>query len=87
MLLQKQGEASVLRMGEMMNLYEQNSTVCPNMPMRFLIYAGMVYAKYIQDDRNRINLYSSVQQKLPIPKLVCFYIWKEGRKRTGRFSS
>ena len=59
--------------GEMMNMYEQNSTVCPNMPMRFLIYAGMLFAKYVQDVRNRINLYSSRQQKFPIPKLVCFY--------------
>ncbi len=59
--------------GEMMNMYEQNSTVCPNMPMRFLIYAGMLYAKYVQDMRNKINLYSSRQQKIPVPKFVCFY--------------
>ena len=60
-------------MGDMMNMYEQSSTVCPNMPMRFLVYTGMLYAKYVQDGRNNINLYSSRQQKFPVPKLVCFY--------------
>ena len=34
--------------GDTMNLYEQQSTFNPNMPMRFLIYAGMLYGKYIQ---------------------------------------
>ena len=34
--------------GDTLNLYEQQSTFNPNMPMRFLIYAGMLYGKYIQ---------------------------------------
>ena len=28
--------------GDTMNMYEQNSTECPNMPMRYLIYSGML---------------------------------------------
>ena len=56
-----------------MNFYEHQSTVNPNMPVRMLIYAGMVYSKYVEDETNRISLYSSRQQMLPVPKLVCFY--------------
>ena len=33
-----------------MSFYEQQSTYNPNMPMRFLIYAGMVYSNYIESD-------------------------------------
>ena len=54
-----------------MNIYEHQSSFNPNMPLRCLIYAGMAYSKYVET--NDINLYSSKQQKLPVPKLVCFY--------------
>ena len=56
-----------------MNFYEHQASVNPNMPIRMLIYAGMVYSKHVEDERNQINLYSSRQQMLPAPKLVCFY--------------
>ena len=56
-----------------MNFYEHQASVNPNMPIRLLIYAGMVYSKYVEDERNQINLYSGRQQMLPVPKLVCFY--------------
>ena len=56
-----------------MNFYEHQSTVNPNMPIRMLIYAGMVYSRYVDEAENQINLYSSRQQTLPVPKLVCFY--------------
>ena len=55
-----------------MNFYEQQSTFNPNMPMRFLIYAGMVYSKYIETSSNYYE-YSSNQQKAPTPQCVCFY--------------
>lgn len=55
-----------------MNFYEQQSTINPNMPMRFLIYAGMVYTKYIDTTRS-YHQYSSKQQKAPTPKCICFY--------------
>ena len=59
--------------GNTMNFYEVQSSYNPNMPMRFLIYAGMVYGNYVKEPENLINIYSSKQQKLPVPKLVCFY--------------
>lgn len=55
-----------------MSFYEQQSTFNPNMPMRFLIYAGMIYSKYVEENRH-YHRYSTVQQKAPTPKCVCFY--------------
>lgn len=55
-----------------MNFYEQQSTFNPNMPMRFLIYAGMVYSKYIEGNKN-YHRFSKQQQKAPTPKCICFY--------------
>ena len=55
-----------------MNFYEQQSTCNPNMPMRFLIYAGMIYSKYVEESKH-YHRYSSAQQKAPTPKCVCFY--------------
>ena len=55
-----------------MNFYEHQSTVNPNMPMRFLVYAGMVYGKYIEENRS-YHRYSSKQQKAPTPRCICFY--------------
>ena len=53
------------------SFYEQQSTINPNMPARYLIYAGMAYSGLIED--REINIYSSKQQNLPVPKCVCFY--------------
>lgn len=58
---------------DMMNIYEQQSTFNPNMPMRCLIYVGMLYSKYAENLNNKINLYSKKLQKFPMPKLICFY--------------
>lgn len=55
-----------------LNLYEQQATFNPNMPMRFLIYAGMLYAKFVEQNRD-YHRYSSSQQHAPTPKCVCFY--------------
>ena len=61
-----------LLLADTMSLYEQQSTYNPNMPMRFLIYAGMLYDNYIET-HSEYRRYSSVQQKAPTPKCVCFY--------------
>ena len=58
---------------DMLNIYEQQSTFNPNMPMRYLIYLGMIYSKYTENHKHKINLYSTRQQRFPLPKLVCFY--------------
>ncbi len=59
-------------MTDEMNFYEQQSTFNPNMPMRFLIYAGMVYSKYVETSKN-YHKYSTLQQSAPTPKCICFY--------------
>lgn len=55
------------------SFYEQQSTFNPNMPMRFLIYAGMAYSNYIDDKENKYYKFSLVQQKAPAPRCICFY--------------
>ena len=62
---------------ETMNLYEHQSTYNPNMPVRMLMYSGMVYSKYIKE--KKINRYSEQLKKLPVPRLVTFY---NGTKET-----
>ena len=62
-----------LLLADTMNFYEQQSTYNPNMPMRFLVYASMVYSAYIENPDNKINIFSMKQQMFPVPKLVCFY--------------
>ena len=54
-----------------MNLWEHQSTFNPNMPMRFFIYAAKLYEKYIAG--SDYYQYSSVLQKAPRPKCICFY--------------
>ena len=70
------------------NLWEHQSNVNPNMPMRFLIYIGMVYSKFIENSDN-YNPYSSTLQKAPTPKCVCFYngISEKGDRKVISLSS
>ena len=55
-----------------MNLMEQHASFNPNLPMRFLIYAGMLYGKYVKNEPG-YHEYSSAQQKAPTPRCICFY--------------
>ncbi len=41
------------------------------MPLRYLIYAGMSYSRYI--DENNIFIYGPTQRHIPAPKCLCFY--------------
>ncbi len=54
-----------------MNLWEHQSTFNPNMPMRFLIYAGNLYDKFAAT--SVYYKYSSKLQPLPKPVCICFY--------------
>ena len=54
-----------------MNMYEQQSTYNPNMPVRMLQYAGNLYEKYFQE--NHLNKFGKKLLPLPVPKLVVFY--------------
>jgi hypothetical protein len=57
--------------GEMLNLYEHQSTVNPNMPMRGFLYFARNYEAYIE--QNKLDIYSSVLQKVPLPQYFIFY--------------
>ena len=54
-----------------MNIWEHQSSVNPNLPVRFLMYAGQLYDRYMTD--KNIYRYGTKLKKLPKPKCVCFY--------------
>ena len=60
-------------LADTMSFYEQQSSFNPNMPMRMLIYAGMVYSKYVESHKADISLHSYSQQHFPTPRMICFY--------------
>ena len=53
------------------NLYEQQSSLNPNMPVRMLQLTGNLYEKYMRE--KHLNKYGSKLIPLPVPKLVVFY--------------
>ena len=50
-------------------LYEQQSTVNPNLPLRFLMYITDIYSAYTKD----MNIYGSNKVQIPLPSFVIFY--------------
>ena len=54
-----------------MNLWEQQSTHNPNMPLRGLMYFGKLYDKYVADTHK--NVYRKKLVTIPTPKYVVFY--------------
>lgn len=52
-----------------LNLYEHQSTVNPNMPLRNLFYTAMQLEKYIKNE----SVYSSSMIRIPVPRFVVFY--------------
>ena len=52
-----------------LNLYEHQSTVNPNMPLRDLFYVAQVLQGIVKDE----NLYGTVLVDIPTPKFVVFY--------------
>lgn len=56
-----------------MCLYEHQSTYCPNMPLRGLLYFADLYKKYIKD----VDLSVSKQIKIPTPHYIVLYNGKE----------
>ena len=51
------------------NLYEHQSTVNPNMPVRDLFYISRLYQRFLKDT----DIYSRKQIKLPTPHFVVWY--------------
>ena len=56
---------------DVLNLYEQQSSYNPNMPLRQMQYAGNVYERYIKE--HKLNKYGSTLLMLPVPRLITFY--------------
>ncbi len=54
-----------------MNLYEQQSTYNPNMPLRGFMYFSQLYQKHLTKQRK--NILSSTLIKIPTPKFIVFY--------------
>ena len=54
-----------------LNLYEQQSSFNPNMPLRSFMYLSNLYSGYV--DQEGIDLYRSALAKVPTPYCVCFY--------------
>ena len=52
-----------------LSIYEHQSTLCPNMPVRNLIYNTTIVSKLLK----KKNIYGRKLIKIPIPKFVVFY--------------
>lgn len=60
-----------------MNLYEHQSTVNPNMPIRGLLYFARLYEEYIK--LHSLDIYGHPLVKLPLPQYIVFYNGSEPR--------
>lgn len=63
-------DVSILLDGNL-SLWEQQSTLNPNMPVRGLMYFGNLYEQYIK--ANKLNIYGAKLQKIPTPRYIVFY--------------
>lgn len=68
------------------NLYEEQSSWNPNMPLRGLFYFSKLYLGYVAE--KNMSIYSSAKLKLPFPQFVVFYIGQEQKfsRKTLRLS-
>ena len=62
-------------LGTEMNLYEQQSSRNPNMPLRGLMYFSQLYQNYLT--KNGKNLISTQLVKIPTPEFIVFYTGSE----------
>ena len=60
MLLSVRNDASFIIENDL-NVYEHQSTVNQNMPLRFLIYVAMAYREYVKEEgRKRLNAFALI---------------------------
>ena len=59
-----------------MNLYEHQSTHCPNMPLRGLFYFSNLYRKRIPNK----DLFKPTAVRIPLPQYIVFYNGKRKEK-------
>ena len=62
-------------LGLELNLYEHQSSVNPNMPLRGLLYFSRTYDTLVRT--NKLNLFGNKLQKIPTPKYIVFYNGKD----------
>lgn len=62
---------SAFLFGNMMNLWEHQSTYNPNMPLRGLFYFSRLYQRYIKE--HGLNIYGGRLLRLPMPQYIVFY--------------
>ncbi len=63
-----------------LNLYEEQSSWNPNMPLRGLFYFVRLYQGYVAD--HQLDVYADAKMRLPFPQFVVFYIGKD--RKIGR---
>lgn len=56
-----------------LSVYEHQSTVCPNMPIRSLVYFSMMLKQIVKGR----NIYGSTLVKIPTPRFAVFYNGEE----------
>ncbi len=66
----RKNDASVI-VGMDLDIWEQQSTYNPNMPLRELLYLARQLDGYIT--RNDLDVFSSTIQRIPTPRLYVFY--------------
>ena len=64
-----------------LDMYEQQSTVNPNMPLRYLGYVSRVFEKLTVHK----NIYSRKLIKLPTPKFIVFYNGREEQPECKKY--
>ena len=62
-----------------LSIYEHQSTVCPNMPVRSLIYFTIILEGMLKDR----NLYGRKLVKIPTPRFAVFYNGTELGRMSG----
>ena len=65
-----------------LNMFEHQSTVCPNMPMRNLTYVTPMLENMLKDK----NLLGSKLIKIPTPRFVVFYNGRRSNQRSMSLS-
>ena len=68
--LSMHNDISFILAGEI-NLYEQQSSYSPNMPLRMMEYIGNLYERYLKE--KKLNKFARSQINLPVPRLIVFY--------------
>lgn len=63
------------------SVYEHQSTYCPNMPLRDLLYFASIIQKRIKAQKR--DIYGGKLLKIPIPHFVVFYNGKEEAPETA----